>query len=272
MKKRKSDKKLLHEAIRLMMEEEWREANEEIREHPPAFSPEFHEKMKRLIPLKPSVDTFAVQNEADIGGQTWQDIHSLTQEDSSDPHHIPFRLRGRYIAVAALLMVGMSAVALANDDIREGLYRLRFQFSSDNVTIEATPESTTEQGDDNAASEGFHAYKWKEVPEGYEVVYEEEDATLQFYMVNFENKNGNYIDYSQANIENSQHYISYDSQEGYKRIIELTDEIEAYSISDGRNNTIFYEKNGYLFDFMSDQPEETILEYIEMSGILEYEN
>ena len=54
--------------------------------------------------------------------------------------------------------------------------------------------------------------------------------------------------------------------------IELTDEIEAYSISDGRNNTIFYEKNGYLFDFMSDQPEETILEYIEMSGILEYEN
>ena len=163
-------------------------------------------------------------------------------------------------------------VALANDDIREGLYRLRFQFSSDNVTIEATPESTTEQGDDNAASEGFHAYKWKEVPEGYEVVYEEEDATLQFYMVNFENKNGNYIDYSQANIENSQHYISYDSQEGYKRIIELTDEIEAYSISDGRNNTIFYEKKGYLFDFMSDQPEETILEYIEMSGILEYEN
>lgn len=272
MKKRKPDKKLLHEAIRLMMEEEWREANEEIKEHPPAFSPEFHEKMKRLIPLIPSVDTFAVQNEADIGGQTWQDTHSLTQQDSSDPHHIPFRLRGCYIAVAALLMVGMSVVALANDDIREGLYRLRFQFSSDNVTIEATPESTTEQGDDNAAREEFHAYKWKEVPEGYEVVYEEEDATLQFYMVNFENKNGNYIDYSQANIENSQHYISYDSQEGYKRIIELTDEIEAYSISDGRNNTIFYEKNGYLFDFMSDQPEETILEYIEMSGILEYEN
>ena len=156
--------------------------------------------MKRLIPLIPSVDTFAVQNEADIGGQTWQDTHSLTQQDSSDPHHIPFRLRGCYIAVAALLMVGMSVVALANDDIREGLYGFDSSFSPDNVTIEATPEATTEQ-DDNAAGEEFHAYKWKEVPEGYEVVYEEEDATLQFYMVNFENKNGNYIDYSQANIE-----------------------------------------------------------------------
>ena len=271
MKKKELDEKLLREAIRLMMKEEWRQANEEIKKNPPVFSPEFHEKMKQLIPFMPSADTFAACNEADISGDTRQDIHSLTQQGSSDLHHIPFRLRGRYIAVAALLMVGMSAVALANDDIREGLYRLRFQFFPDNVTIEATPEATTEQ-DDNAAGEEFHAYKWKEVPEGYEVVYEEEDATLQFYMVNFENKNGNYIDYSQANIENSQHYISYDSQEGYKRIIELTDEIEAYSISDGRNNTIFYEKNGYLFDFMSDQPEETILEYIEMSGILEYEN
>lgn len=271
MKKRELDEKLLREAIRLMMKEEWRQANEEIKKNPPVFSPEFHEKMKQLILFMPSADTFAACNETDISGDTRQDIHSLTQQGSSDLHHIPFRLRGRYIAVAALLMVGMSAVALANDDIREGLYRLRFQFFPDNVTIEATPEATTEQ-DDNAAGEEFHAYKWKEVPEGYEVVYEEEDATLQFYMVNFENKNGNYIDYSQANIENSQHYISYDSQEGYKRIIELTDEIEAYSISDGRNNTIFYEKNGYLFDFMSDQPEETILEYIEMSGILEYEN
>ena len=34
MKKRKPDKKLLHEAIRLMMEEEWREANEEIKDIP----------------------------------------------------------------------------------------------------------------------------------------------------------------------------------------------------------------------------------------------
>ena len=272
MKKRKPDKKLLHEAIRLMMEEEWREANEEIKEHPPAFSPEFHEKMKRLIPLKPSVDTFAVQNEADIGGQTWQDTHSLTQQDSSDPHHIPFRLRGRYIAVAALLMVGMSVVALANDDIREGLYRLRFQFSPDNVTIEATPESTTEQGDDNAASEGFHAYKWKEVPEGYEVVYEYQDEILNSYQVDFKNSDGNSIYYVQNDIQYWQSTLSFDNQKGYKRVIKLDDNLEAYSISDGRNNTIFFEENGYLFEFMSDQPEETILEYIEMSGVLEYEN
>lgn len=65
--------------------------------------------------------------------------------------------------------------------------------------------------------------------------------------------------------------ISYDIQKGYKKIIELNDGLEAYSISDGRNNTIFYEKDGYLFEFMSDQPEEVILEYIDMSGILDYE-
>ena len=33
----------------------------------------------------------------------------------------------------------------------------------------------------------------------------------------------------------------------------------------------FYKKNGYLFEFMSDQPEEIIIDYIDMSGILDYE-
>lgn len=272
MKKRKPDKKLLHEAIRLMMEEEWREASEEIKEHPPAFTPEFHEKMKRLIPLIPSVDTFAVHNEADIGGQTRQGIHSLTQQGSSDPHHIPFRLRGRYIAVAALLMVGMSAVALANDDIRKGLYRIRYQFFSDNVTIEATPESATEQDDDNAAREEFHAYKWKEVPEGYEVVYEEEDEEFGYYIVDYENTMGSFIHYMQNDVSQFTTSITYDEEKGYKREIQLTNGLEAYSISDGRRNTIFYEMEGYLFRFMSNQPEEVILDFIDISGILEYEN
>ena len=44
MKKKELDEKLLREAIRLMMKEEWRQANEEIKKNPPVFSPEFHEK------------------------------------------------------------------------------------------------------------------------------------------------------------------------------------------------------------------------------------
>ena len=271
MKKRELDEKLLREAIRLMMKEEWRQANEEIKKNPPVFSPEFHEKMKQLILFMPSADTFAACNETDISGDTRQDIHSLMQQGSSDLHHIPFRLRGRYIAVAALLMVGMSAVALANDDIREGLYRLRFQFFPDNVTIEATPEATTEQ-DDNAAGEEFHAYKWKEVPEGYEVVYEEEDEELRLYRIDYENSKSNFIHYMQNDVSLYTTSITYDEEKGYKHKIRLRDDLEAYSISDGRRNTIFYENDGYLFEFMSDQPEETILEYIEMSGVLEYEN
>lgn len=65
-----------------------------------------------------------------------------------------------------------------------------------------------------------------------------------------------------------QGHISYDEQKGYRQTIEL-DGTNAYSISDGKNNTIFYEKGGYLFEFMSDQPEETIKEFIFMSGVLE---
>ena len=176
------------------------------------------------------------QISVDKPGRTHILSHS---RDSSDPHHIPFRLRGRYIAVAALLMVGMSAVALANDDIREGLYRLRFQFSPDNVTIEATPESTTEQGDDNAAREEFHAYKWKEVPEGYEVVYEEEDEELRLYRIDYENSKSNFIHYMQNDVSLYTTSITYDEEKGYKHKIRLRDDLEAYSISDGRRNTIF---------------------------------
>lgn len=57
-----------------------------------------------------------------------------------------------------------------------------------------------------------------------------------------------------------------------KKIIELNDGLEAYSISDGRNNTIFFEKDGYLFEFMSDHSEEIILNFIDMSGILKYKD
>lgn len=266
--KGKLDKKLLRESIRLMMEEEWQEVDDEIKKQSHTFSPQFYEKMKRLLQ---SVDTFAVHTETETDGENRKNRYSFTQQNKSDLGHISFRLHVRYIAVIVLLMVGVSAVALANDDIRKGLYQLQYQFFEDNVTIEATPENGMEKDDDNAASEEFHAYKWKEVPEGYEVVYEKENEKFKSYIVNYENNEGSYIYYSQHYVEYYQGHISYDEQEGYQQILDL-DGIAAYSISDGRNNTIFYENDGYLFEFMSDQPEETILEYIEMSGVLEYGN
>lgn len=168
-------------------------------------------------------------------------------------------------------MLGVSGAALASDDIREGLRRLSLQFFSDNVTIESAPESTTEQEGADTASREFHAYKWEEVPEGYKVVFEELDQNFEIYQVDYENDTGNFIHYVQNTTDDWEVKISYDEQKGYKRIIELVDGLEAYSISDGRRNTIFYEKDGYLFEFMSDQPEEVILDYIDMSGVLDYE-
>ena len=267
--KGKLDKKLLREGIRLMMEEEWQEVNDEIKKQSHTFSPQFHEKMKRLLQ---SVDTFDVHSETETDGENRKNRYSFTQQNKSDLGHISFRLHVRYIAVIVLLMVGVSAVALANDDIRKGLYQLQYQFFEDNVTIEATPENSIEKDDDNTASEKFHAYKWKEVPEGYEVVQEEDDAELRLYRIDYENSKSNFIHYMQNDASLYTTSITYDEEKGYKHKIRLRDDLEAYSISDGRRNTIFYENDGYLFEFMSDQPEETILEYIEMSGVLEYGN
>lgn len=182
-----------------------------------------------------------------------------------------------HVAAVILLLATMSVAAFASDDIREGLRQLRLQFFSDNVTIDTGQENVSEKetsgeasGDipnNKTADEPFKAYKWKEIPERYQVVCEDVDVELKSYFVNYENDEGNYIYYSQNYTEYYQGHISYDEEKGYKRIIEL-DGINAYSVSDGRNNTIFYKKDGYLFEFMSDQPEETIEAYIDLSGVL----
>lgn len=210
----------------------------------------------------------------EASSQPWKEEKAATGENrNGGPRRGFLHVRRRWHIVAVMiLLAAMSMAVLANDDIREGLRQLRLQFLTDNVTIDSVQEDASQQTDsteEETSGEEFRAYKWKEIPEGYQVVYEEEDAVFQQYSIGFENSYGSYIEYSQTNIENSQHHISYDSQNGYKRIIELTDGLEAYSISDGRNNTIFYEKDGYLFDFMSNQPEETIKEFIFMSGVLE---
>lgn len=262
MRKARLTDAILEEAARMVVEEDFQEQNEKATKAPHIFSPEFHEKMNRVFA---SADAFTVHNQSDAESK---DEPFLQQLDHKRKNHSPWSYR-RYIAIVALLMLGVSGAALASDDIREGLRRLSLQFFSDNVTIESAPESTTEQEGADTASREFHAYKWKEVPEGYQVVFEEENAEFGYYTITYENTEGNFIDYMQNDASLFTSSITYDEKEGYKHQIQLTDELEAYSISDGRRNTIFYEQKGYLFRFMSDQPEEVILDYIDMSGILD---
>ena len=262
MRKARLTDAILEEAARMVVEEDFQEQNEKATKAPHIFSPEFHEKMNRVFA---SADAFTVHNQSDAESK---DEPFLQQLDHKRKNHSPWSYR-RYIAIVALLMLGVSGAALASDDIREGLRRLSLQFFSDNVTIESAPESTTEQEGADTASREFHAYKWKEVPEGYQVVFEEENAEFGYYTITYENTEGNFIDYMQNDASLFTSSITYDEKEGYKHQIQLTDELEAYSISDGRRNTIFYEQKGNLFRFMSDQPEEVILDYIDMSGILD---
>lgn len=262
MRKARLTDAILEEAARMVVEKDFQEQNEKATKAPHIFSPEFHEKMNRVFA---SADAFTVHNQSDAESK---DEPFLQQLDHKRKNHSPWSYR-RYIAIVALLMLGVSGAALASDDIREGLRRLSLQFFSDNVTIESAPESTTEQEGADTASREFHAYKWKEVPEGYQVVFEEENAEFGYYTITYENTEGNFIDYMQNDASLFTSSITYDEKEGYKHQIQLTDELEAYSISDGRRNTIFYEQKGYLFRFMSDQPEEVILDYIDMSGILD---
>ena len=266
MKKKLLDENLLREAVCRAVEEEWQRVNDEVKKSPHTFSPEFHEKMRQLFA---SVGAFGLHNPSDAADAEEPFLKQLAARPKKRPSPWMYR---RWIAIIALLMLGASGAALASDDIRKGLYQLQYQFFEDNVTIEATPENGMEKDDDNAASEEFHAYKWKEVPEGYEVVQEEDDAELRLYRIDYENSKSNFIHYMQNDASLYTTSITYDEEKGYKHKIRLRDDLEAYSISDGRRNTIFYENDGYLFEFMSDQPEETILEYIEMSGVLEYGN
>lgn len=264
---------ILRQAVCTAAEKRYRDAMEDARLHPHTFRPEFHKKMRRL--LKGHALSARHPGAGRIARSSSPDNSFLLQLRARRPKVGSFRLRRRYLAIAALLMVFASVAALASETVRNGLAQLRLQFFPDNVTIEAAPEPATEQAANGqtgpTATKEFHAYKWKEVPEGYEVVYEYQNEVLNSYQVDFKNNTSNYIYYVQNDIQYWQSTISFDSQKGYKRIIKLDDNLEAYSISDGRNNTIFYKKNGYLFEFMSDQPEEMILDYIDLSGVLEYE-
>lgn len=159
MKKRRLNDAILEEAARRVVEEDYQRQNEKALEFPHTFRPEYQIKMNRLFA---SADALAVHTESDTVHEDKSFLEQLNQRWTGRSSLWSYR---RYIAVAALLMVGMSAAALASDDIRNGLRRLSLQFFSDNVTIEAAPESTTGQEGDDTANGEFYAYKWKEVPE-----------------------------------------------------------------------------------------------------------
>lgn len=263
---------ILRQAVCTAAEKRYRDAMEDARLHPHTFRPEFHKKMRRL--LKGHALSARHPGDGHIARSNSPDNSFLRQLRARRPKTGSFRLRRRYLAVAALLMVFASVAALASETVRNGLAQLRLQFFPDNVTIEAAPEPATEQAANGqtgpTATKEFHAYKWKEVPEGYYVTLEEENSEFGFYIIDFENDSKSFIHYVQNDALTYTSYITYDDKEGYQREIFLGG-IQAYSISDGRRNTIFYEKDGYLFEFMSDQPEEIIIDYINMSGILDYE-
>ena len=263
---------LLREAARLAVEEELRLLDREVKLRPHTFRPEFHKKMRRLFNRIGSYTTHG--SAGHIFQNSSQDDSFLLQLRARRPNASSFRLRRRYLAVAALLMVFVSIAALASETVRNGLRQLRLQFFSDNVTIEAAPEPATEQAANGqtgpTATKEFHAYKWKEVPEGYYTTLEEEYPEFGYYLIEFGNDSGDFIHYTQNISESFITSITYDERKGYQREINL-DGLLAQSISDGSRNTIFYEKDGYLFVFMSNQPEKVIINYINISGILEYE-
>ena len=263
---------ILRQAVCTAAEKRYRDAMEDARLHPHTFRPEFHKKMRRL--LKGHALSARHPGDGHIARSNSPDNSFLRQLRARRPKTGSFRLRRRYLAVAALLMVFASVAALASETVRNGLAQLRLQFFPDNVTIEAAPEPATEQAANGqtgpTATKEFHAYKWKEVPEGYYVTFEEENTEFGYYIIEFGNSSGDFIHYRQNFTELFTTSITYDEEDGYHREINL-DGLLAQSISDGSRNTIFYEKGGYLFRFMSNQPEEVIIDYINISGILDYE-
>lgn len=212
----------------------------------------------------------------EASSQPWKEEKAAIEESRSRaPRRGFLHVRRRWhIAAVMILLAAMSMAVLANDDIREGLRQLRLQFFTDNVTIDSVQEDASQQTDstgEETFGEEFRAYKWKEMPEGYQVVYEEENAEFGYYVIDLEKGNDDFIYYTQNDASTFTTSITYDDEEGYKRKIDLNG-LEAYSISDGRRNTIFYEKDGYLFEFTSNQPEKKIEEFIFMSGVLNKAN
>ena len=152
--------------------------------------------------------------------------------------------------------------------MRERLRKLSIQFSSNGVSIEGAKNENAAEGNSADDEQPFRAYRWKNVPEGYHLVNETEEPESRMYTVWYQNKEENNLHFMQHDASIYTVTITCNEEEGYKRKIDLNG-TEAYSVSSGRDNSIFFEKDGYIFTIMSEQPEEIIVEWIKNSGILQ---
>lgn len=276
MMRRMSDKKIwnsgkeedrLRAAVLSAAEEEMNEIDRETEGLSHTFSPRFERKMQ---------DILNEQKNGTSARETGSYLDALRRQDKKKKSRHSFS-RSRYVLAAALLMVLVSTAVFASEDVREGLRQLSVQFFSDRVTVESTEPGgaavrDTESGGMAAASkendpESFHACKWKTLPEGYKVVEETEIPESHIYNVMYENNKGETIHYSQHDSAEYTINITYDEKDGYRKKIDLGG-MEAYSVSNGETNSIFFEKDGYVFTVMSGQSEETMITWIENSGIL----
>lgn len=268
MKKEVWNENLLREAVGMAVSREMRELDEEMWNCHHSFSPRFQQKMQNM-PQGTSPE--------DYGKKDISFLESLSRHRTKK-HSGHVLSWGRYVLAAVLLMALASAAVLASEDIREGLRKLNIQFSSNGVSIEGKQDAVGEVdagsgtgggvGGETVEKEPFHAYKWENVPEGYHVVDETEEPESRMYTVWYQDKEENNLHFMQYDASEYAVTISYNEKERYKQKINLND-VEAYSISDGRNNSIFFEKDGYIFTIMSEQPEETMEVWIKNSGILQ---
>lgn len=147
--------------------------------------------------------------------RAWKEEKTTIGESRSKTSRQGFlHIRRRWhIVVVIILLAVMSMAVLANDDIREDFRQLQLQFFSDNVTIDSVQKDTSQQTDyqeGETSGEAFRAYKWKEIPDGYQVVYEDENAEFGYYVIDFEKGNGGFIYYMQNDASLFTTSITYD--------------------------------------------------------------
>lgn len=261
MKKQVLNEDILKEAVCMAAERELDYLDREIQNKHHAFTSQFEKEMQKLL----------LENTHICGDEKVSFLRKMKKSREKRKTSRVFT-GSRYILVAVLLMALASAMALASEDVREGLRKLSIQFSQNGVSIEgAKNENIAEENKADGKQTTnipFHAYKWENVPEGYHLVDETEEPESRMYTVWYQDKEENNLHFMQHDASVYTVSIACNDEDGYKRKIDLNG-TEAYSISNGRTNSIFFEKDGYIFTVMSEQTEKTMIEWIKNSGILQ---
>lgn len=276
---------LLREAVGMAVRREMRELDGDMQDCHYSFSPQFRQKMQNVL----QGTSLKGRGERD---DSFLESLSRYRTKKKSGHVLSW---GRYALAAVLLMALASAAALASEDVREGLRKLNIEFGSNGVSIEGKKDAggtagvgNDSGGTDNGILQGdssqtgagagtggqteekapFHAYKWEKIPEGYHVVNETEEPEGRMYTVWYQDKDENNLHFMQHDASVYTVTITCNEEEGYRQTIDLNG-VEAYSISDGISNSIFFEKDGYIFTVMSEQPEDIMAGWIKNSGILQ---